>query len=178
MKKFMLIIGVVVTGLMVFVLIMNTTNIADQDEVSTEDIKQKVAGYSSGNLQAESASITSDELIVTESDNSETVYDILENDFFVSIAPFIDQTHPCYDHDLIGCQGEMINEDFDVYIEDEDGNVVVDETITSADDGFIDLWLPRDENYTINISSEGKTAESEFSTFSQDNTCITTIQLT
>ena len=112
-------------------------------ENRTENIKELVSEYSTRNLKAEAASITSKQLIVTESDGSESVYDLPKNDFFVSIAPFINETHPCKNHSLTGCQGELAEEDFDVYIEDMDGNMIIDKTLKSQSNGFIDLWLPR-----------------------------------
>ena len=78
---------------------------------------------------------------------------------------------------MTGCQGELEKEEFEVYVGDEDGNVVVDETMTSQDNGFIDLWLPREKSYQVKIEQDGKTAQSEISTFNGDNTCITTMQL-
>lgn len=71
----------------------------------------------------------------------------------------------------------MVGEEFDVYIEDMEGNVVVDETMTSQSNGFIDLWLPRDKTYRTTIKHNGKIVESEFSSFKNDDTCITTMQL-
>ncbi len=70
----------------------------------------------------------------------------------------------------------MVEEEFDVYIEDEEGNVVMDETVKSLENGFIDLWLPRDKTYQTTITHDGKTVESELSTFENDDTCITTMQ--
>ena len=78
---------------------------------------------------------------------------------------------------MTGCQGELVNEEFDVYIEDMEGNVVVDKQVKTPSNGFIDLWLPRDKEYQIEIEHEGKKVESELSTFENDNTCITTMQL-
>jgi hypothetical protein len=78
---------------------------------------------------------------------------------------------------LAGCQGELVNEEFEVYMEDSEGNVVIDDTLTSGANGFIDLWLPRDEKYLTKITYDGKTVESEISTFEKDPTCITTMQL-
>ena len=79
---------------------------------------------------------------------------------------------------MTGCQGEMAEEEFDVYIEDTEGNLILDETLKSQSNGFIDLWLPRDKTYRITIVHDGKTVKSEFSTFENDSTCITTMQLT
>jgi len=78
---------------------------------------------------------------------------------------------------LTGCQGELVEEEFDVLIEDEDGNVVLEDTLMSQTNGFIDLWLPRDKTYQVTIMQEGKTAELELSTFEGDDTCIATMQL-
>lgn len=148
------------------------------NEVETQDIKKLVQDYSVGDSdEGVSASITSDELIVTDSDNKETTYNLPDDEFFVSIAPFVETTHPCTNHSLTGCQGELVEKEFNVHIEDEDGNVLVDETMTSLKNGFIDFWLPRDKTYNVEIQYDGKTAESEISTFEGENTCITTMQL-
>lgn len=71
----------------------------------------------------------------------------------------------------------MVEKEFDVYIEDMDGNVVVDEKMKSQPNGFIDLWLPRDKKFRTKIEYNGKMVESEISTFENDATCITTMQL-
>ena len=55
--------------------------------------------------------------------------------------------------------------------------MIIDETLKSQPNGFIDLWLPRDKSYRAKIKHEGKISELEFSTFEGDNTCITTMQL-
>ena len=78
---------------------------------------------------------------------------------------------------MTGCQGALVNKEFDVYIEDIEGNVLVDEKLKSQSNGFIDIWLPRDKEYRIEIKYDDKKVESEFSTFENDNTCITTMQL-
>jgi ABC-type uncharacterized transport system auxiliary subunit len=59
-----------------------------------ENIRELVQDYSLRNIKDESASITSQQLIVEKSDGKELVYDLSAEDFFVSIAPFINQTHP------------------------------------------------------------------------------------
>lgn len=78
---------------------------------------------------------------------------------------------------MTGCQGELVGEEFDVYIEDMENNVVFDQTMKSQSNGFIDLWLPRDKTYRITIKYEGKIVESEYSTTENSGTCITTMQL-
>lgn len=60
---------------------------------NVEDIKELVHAYSTGKKEAERASITSHQLIVTEKDGTESTYDLPEDEFFLSIAPYINQTH-------------------------------------------------------------------------------------
>lgn len=145
--------------------------------VEAANIKQLVADYSSRSLTAESASIDSRTLAVTGTGNKVTSYELPEDEFFVSIAPYIDQTHPCAIHNLAGCQGELANEPFQVTVTDADGNKVLSEPMNAHPNGFIDLWLPREQTYKITIEHEGRTAESDISTYEDDNTCITTMQL-
>jgi len=152
-------------------------NSEDAKSLDTKEMKELVQDYTTRNLQAESASITSTELIVKDNDNQERVYDLPEDEFFVSIAPFINDTHPCDIHSLTGCQGELVEQDFDLQVTDSAGNVIIDEIKRTEANGFIDLWLPRNETYNVIITQDGKTTESEISTFEEDNTCITTMQL-
>ena len=117
-------------------------------------------------------------MIVTNTDETQLFYDLPKYEFFVSIAPYVTVTHPCANHSLTGCQAEMKNEKVAVKIVDTSGAVVMDKEIQIAKNGFFDLWLKRDETYTITITTkDGKTATQQFSTFTSDNTCITTIQL-
>jgi hypothetical protein len=145
--------------------------------IETQNIKELVHDYSVGNIENQSASITSTQLIVTDSDKRKSVYALPDKEFFVSIAPYVNETHPCTNHSLTGCQGEMVEEEFNVYIEDTEGNVLLEETMKSQKNGFIDLWLPRNKKYRTVITQGDKKVEAEFSTFEGDGTCITTMQL-
>ncbi len=64
------------------------------NEDSAKDIKELVNDYSVTNMEGQIASITSHELIVTNSDESQLTYDLPEDEFFVSIAPYLNNTHP------------------------------------------------------------------------------------
>lgn len=166
--------------MLLFIVLLSACS--NEDESSSKikdsvDLKQLVQDYSTDKITDGSASISSKELFITNDDDSTTVYNLPEDEFFVSIAPYIETTHPCAIHSLTGCQGELVNEEFEVYIEDTDGNVVLDQTMKTEANGFIDLWLPREKSYIVKISNHDKTVESEISTFENDNTCITTMQL-
>lgn len=146
-------------------------------DMEMQNIKELVNEYSGDKTKDESASITSNQLILTDKEGKESAYALPEEEFFVSVAPYINETHPCTNHSLTGCQGELTNKDVAVYIEDSKGNVLVDETMKTLANGFIDLWLPRDQTYNIKMEHKGKTVKSSFSTYESDGTCITTMQL-
>lgn len=71
----------------------------------------------------------------------------------------------------------MVNKEFNVHIEDMDGNIILNKTLKSQVNGFIDLWLPRNKKFLVKIEQQGKEAKAELSTFEGDKTCITTMQL-
>ncbi|MCK1975685.1 CueP family metal-binding protein [Jeotgalicoccus huakuii] len=139
------------------------------------DIKEFVSELSASNT-VESASINDKNLVVQDGGNEDT-YTLPENEFFVSVAPYLTYTHPCEFHSLTGCQGELVNEKMDVKITDDEGEIYVDETLTTLENGFLDFWLPRDKNYTMEISYHDKTVNHDFSTFEGDSTCLTDLQL-
>jgi len=168
-----LIVGVAGASLFISQNASRPTREVQQDHLEIKEIVQK---YSAWKDASESASITSHQLIVSDG-GKEAVYDLPEREFFVSIAPYKQNTHPCQIHSLTGCQGELTNEKFNVRIADSNGNIVLDEVKMSGSNGFIDLWLPRDQQYQVIIEQDGKKAESTISTYKNDNTCITTMQL-
>ncbi len=151
------------------------TGCSDDSASNESNIKEMVSELSASNI-VESASINDKTLIVKDS-GDENVYTLPDDEFFVSIAPYISNTHPCEFHSLTGCQGELMNEEMDVKITDEDGEVHVDEKLTTLENGFLDFWLPRDKNYSLEINYDGKKVESNFSTFENDSTCLTDLQL-
>lgn len=90
-KKLLAIIALVMIGLLTACGANDTNNNASENE---KDIKALVEDYSTGKIKNESASITSNQLIVTKSDEKKVIYDLPEDEFFVSIAPYVNQTHP------------------------------------------------------------------------------------
>lgn len=71
----------------------------------------------------------------------------------------------------------MVEQSFGVTVVDADGKEIMNQTVKSQPNGFIDLWLPRNQNYQMTITHDGKEARSEISTFESDDTCLTTMQL-
>ena len=124
------------------------------------------------------ASVRADELLLS-SDDQEVVVDLPDNQTYVSIAPYLTSTHDCFYHSLTTCLGELDNEDIQVTITDEaTGEVLVDEATTTFDNGFIGFWLPDDVTGLIEVSYQGRTGTTEFSTTDDGATCVTDLRLT
>ncbi len=122
------------------------------------------------------ASITSEHLVLF--DNSEEIKLALPEDkFYLSFAPYINQTHPCATHSLSSCQGELVNQTVNVIITDGKGNEIVNSEMTTMENGFVGVWLPRNMNASIEVLYNGLSAQTSISTFSGSNTCLTTLQL-
>lgn len=124
------------------------------------------------------ASVRADELLLS-SDDQEVVVDLPDNQTYVSIAPYLTSTHDCFYHSLTTCLEELDNEDIQVTITDEaTGEVLVDEATTTFDNGFIGFWLPDDVTGLIEVSYQGRTGTTEFSTTDDGATCVTDLRLT
>jgi hypothetical protein len=123
------------------------------------------------------ASVRVDELLISDG-SSEAALPIPDDTFYLSVAPYLDSTHDCFYHSLTTCQGELSERDVDVTITTDSGEILVDETVTTFDNGFVGFWLPRDVDATLEISYQGKNAQMPISTGPDDPTCLTTVQLT
>jgi hypothetical protein len=65
-----------------------------EPEKQQQNIKELVGKYSAGKIKGDNASITSHELTIADGEGDKQVYDLSEEDFFVSIAPYENETHP------------------------------------------------------------------------------------
>ncbi|QDO87584.1 hypothetical protein FNH13_03905 [Ornithinimicrobium ciconiae] len=123
------------------------------------------------------AAIQVDRLVISDGSGATTSLALPTEEFYVSIAPFVDQTHECFFHSLTTCRGELANQAIDVEVIDDSGTVLVDETMTTFDNGFLGLWLPRDISATVTLEANGRTVTDTLSTGADDPTCVTTLQL-
>ena len=78
---------------------------------------------------------------------------------------------------MSSCQGELAEMEFYVKAIDQDGNVLVDETIATLRNGFFELWLPRNRRIELRLQGFNRTTKGIIGTFGDSNTCITTFQL-
>ena len=124
------------------------------------------------------ASIRPDNLLVSDQKGREVSLQMPENEFYVSVAPYVYQTHDCYFHSLTTCLGELKNEELQGTITYAAGTVLVSDTYRTYSNGFLGFWLPRDINATITLEYEGQSVTAPLSTTDADPTCVTTLQLT
>ena len=122
------------------------------------------------------ASVMPQQLVLA-SATEETALELPEDSFYLSIAPFVNQTHECYFHSLTTCVGELSEEDVHVTITDDSGEVLVDEPRTTFDNGFVGVWVPANTSGTIEISYDDMTGSTEFASDDEGATCITDLQL-
>lgn len=78
---------------------------------------------------------------------------------------------------MSSCQGELPEKKFNVKAVDQDGNVLVDETIITLRNGFFELWLPRNRKIGLRVQGLNRTAKGIINTFDDSKTCITTFRL-
>ncbi len=67
---------------------------------------------------------------------------------------------------------------FSVKAVDQDNeNVLADETITTLQNGFLEIWLPRNRRIMVSVRRGDLTAKGVIETFPDSKTCVTTFQL-
>ncbi len=125
------------------------------------------------------ASVRPGELLLSRAGADETTpVKLPEGLFYLSIAPYVDQTHDCFFHSLTTCRGELAGEQVHVAITDRDTGAVLVDTVTETfANGFIGFWLPSDVEATIGVEHEGRLARADISTGPDDPTCLTTLHL-
>ncbi len=124
-----------------------------------------------------SASITSKKLILSDAVSSYD-FDLPEDEFYLSIAPYETRTHTCSIHSLVSCSGEKVKQAFYVSVEDRDNeSVILEGTYETSVKGFLGLWLPRERNATITVTWQDLSAQGDISTFEGNPTCLTTLHL-
>ena len=122
------------------------------------------------------ASVRMEELVLSD-ETSELTLDLPADRAYLSIAPFVDQTHECFYHSLTTCLGEMASEPVRVEVVTDDGEVLVDDTMRTFDNGFLGLWLPRGVAGTVRVESGRRSGETGFATTDEAATCVTTLRL-
>lgn len=147
------------------------------DGMSGKDIVEQLESSPQERPLPLAASVREDHLLVGDG-TSETSVPLPADEFYVSVAPYLQQTHECYHHSLATCRGELADEEVTVVITDDAGEVLVDETVTTGSNGFTGFWLPRGiEDGTIEVTHDGHEGTVPLATTPGSPTCVTTLQL-
>lgn len=154
---------------------LSSHGLAGMDALETIDhLDQQAVADRPSDLMA---SIYPDELVLAD-EAQEVTLELPEGKTYVSIAPYVNTTHECFYHSLTTCLGELGNKDLDVQITDEStGDAVVDEQVTTFDNGFVGFWVPSGIEGTIEVEHAGKAGSTNFSTTDEGATCITDLRL-
>lgn len=124
------------------------------------------------------ATIHADQLVYSNVSGEEASLPLDDDEFYLAVAPYNEQTHSCYFHSLTTCIGEMGNTPVHVVFTDADtGEVLIDDEFTTYDNGFVGFWLPADITGELTVTADGLTATEEVATGPDDLTCLTTMQL-
>lgn len=146
------------------------------DGMTGQEIVEQLDASPETRPLAFAASVREDAVLVSDGE-TEVAVDLPEDQQYVSIAPYVDQTHECYYHSLATCQGELTQAEVEVTITGDDGRVLVDEVTQTYANGFVGFWVPRDISGTIEVAYGDLTGTVPFSTTDGSATCITTLQL-
>ena len=123
------------------------------------------------------ASVLPESLSLSDAAGTEVSLPLPDGEFYVSIAPFVEATHECVMHSLTTCLGELQEQELEVSVTTADGEVLLDEVRATAPNGFLGLWLPRDQELTVTLAREGASASGPLLTDAEAPTCVTTMQL-
>lgn len=120
-----------------------------------------------------SASISGTQVTIMDNDQK-YVIKLPSDSFYLSMAPYINDVHPCTQHNLVSCRGEQFNQEFDVNITTKDGKVVLNQKMKSMSNGFIGVWLPRNIDAVLTIKYADLSVTVDIATFADNDTCLTT----
>lgn len=124
------------------------------------------------------AAVTPTEVRVQPDQPGELIVPIPDDQFYLSIAPYRTQTHPCTFHVPTSCLGELRSVDAQLRVTDAGtGEVIVEREARTEDNGFVGVWLPRDGEFTVEVTVDGDTGTQLVRTGDEDPTCLTTLQL-
>lgn len=125
------------------------------------------------------ASVRPGQLLLSDTrSGASTALDLPTEQFYLSIAPYVDTTHDCFHHSLTTCRGELAAKPIHVSITDRTtGEPLVDRTVRTFDSGFAGFWLPSGIDATLRVEYGGRTGSADVSTGPGDPTCLTTLHL-
>lgn len=150
----------------------------DLTGLTAKQIIDRLEALDAGDRPSElMASVRVDELQLSD-EQGKLSLKLPEDRFYLSVAPYVEDTHECFYHSLTTCTGELGGEEVSVTVTDDEGKVLVEDVTTVSDNGFTGFWLPRDVAGTVRVAHGGRVGAVEFSTDVDSATCLTTLRLT
>lgn len=184
MKRFIVLMGVILGFIMIGVLVWQSDNSKQNTFLKSHNLEglsiQEIVDYLERKTDEPAgfkASITGTKLTLGDEFSS---FDLAvpKGLFYLSFAPYVDQTHPCGNHNLVTCTGELKSTVFQVTITDQTtGLTVYDGNLKSSAKGFIGIWLPRGKTLRITVRYGDLSATSIVTTNYDSDTCLTTLRL-
>lgn len=124
------------------------------------------------------ASVEPADLVLRDDRGRESRLPMPDDEVYISVAPFRDQTHECHFHSLTTCLGELVDTEVRLIVTTDYAEVLIDETRRTYDNGFVGIWVPRGVNATLTVESDGLRGSAPLSTTSPDDpTCVTGVRL-
>lgn len=123
------------------------------------------------------SSLKADAVIFVFPEGHEISVPLPADEMVIAVAPYTTNTHKCTIHSISGCGGELVDVETRVLAETQEGTVLMDETLRTAANGFIELWLPRNSEINLTLEALGKRAAGKITTYDDSNTCVTTFKL-
>ncbi|PAT01320.1 hypothetical protein CI105_07010 [Candidatus Izimaplasma bacterium ZiA1] len=177
MKKFIVLFALVLS---VLTLAACTNEENELEAVGLNGLtgKEILNGVADGSIDIEGfgLSVYDDELIVI-IDGDRIPVAMPKDEFYLSVAPYINMTHECLYHSATGCRGELKSETVFVEFVKDDGTVLISKEMSTMSNGFIDFWLPRDIEGTMTITQGELSVSKVISTVKGEATCETTMRL-
>ncbi|MBP2384407.1 CueP family metal-binding protein [Brachybacterium sacelli] len=126
------------------------------------------------------ASVTATSLQLQDDAERKAELPLPEDQFYLSVAPFVETTHECAFHSLTTCRGELRSREITVSVVDSSSGEIFEEGARAThDNGFLGLWLPRGITAELTCTLEDYTGTAPISTQAEDDlTCLTSLQLT
>lgn len=182
MKKKIILSILVVAAFMVgaiymFIKVNEPKDFYAKHDIEEQNIKKMVASLEDTLDETEGLNVSIKPSEIIFSDQEEEVSKSINDEFYLSIAPYIKSSHDCFHHNLISCRGELANQKIHVRILDDNGKSLFDKDVKTYSNGFYGIWLPKDIVGTIRVTYGDKMAQSPISTSTDDPTCLTTLKL-
>ena len=78
---------------------------------------------------------------------------------------------------MSSCKGELVQTKLNVKAVDKSGSVIMNKSVSTLKNGFMELWLPRNRTINLTISGLNRSATDVITTTDGSATCITTMRL-